>query len=71
MIAAKRNSCIFFLQIYIRSPVEYVVGHGEHPEDAKDEKHLGVEHLVGQILVKKYKKKCKNWFVFFCRESKV
>ena len=46
------------------------MGHGEHPEDAKDEKHLGVEHLVGQILVKNTKK-CKNWFVFFCRESKV
>ena len=32
--------------------MKYVVGHGEHPEDPKDQEHLGIQHLAGQILVR-------------------
>ena len=32
--------------------MKYVVGHGEHPEDAEDEEHLGVQNLVREVLVK-------------------
>ena len=46
------------------------MGHGEHPEDAKDEKHLGVEHLVGQILVKNTKKNVKIGLFSFVEKVK-
>ena len=32
--------------------MKYVVGHGEHPEDPKDQEHLGIQHLAGEILVR-------------------
>ena len=32
--------------------MQYVVGHGEHPENAEDEKHLCVENLAGEVLVR-------------------
>ena len=52
LISKQIGFLLLSLWCCVFSPVKYVVGHGEHPEDPKDQEHLGIQHLAGEILVR-------------------